>query len=393
MILPEILGWPGAVSGDPDGSPGGQTMTDQMLRTMPICYLEPMQQAGQLGLEIFTLQPAWGDFKKYLAANDIMIQGSTISNGSKFPGLKIMYQDLSPMSETYTNTYSPSALLSGIQEGLSGTAGELMYITGKNIRQNIDTAAKSENKTLAGVGGAVNDLLAGGEGLLGDVMGKDKAHQIMSAMTSGQKIDFPMMWKGSSFSASYDLSVRLYNPSPASDYYYSTLILAPMAAIMALALPKTALPPEGPVKPGTEGSDLTYQWPYLVKFTIPGLVRLDAAYISNVSVVKGGDVNDRAWNNRPNIIDIRLTISPLYNTMLLTTAEPTSQQPTLGRELDNMMLVKDEIDPGTIGSPNAYVPEKIQVENNSPFLGQTISSSSRFSLSPAEIAAGNDGTV
>jgi len=383
ITLPDILGWPGAVSGEPDGSPGGQTMTEQMMRSMPLCYLEPMKQHGELGLEIFTLQPAWDDFENYLNANEVDV-------GRNNKQLVAMYQDLSPMSETYTNTYSPSALLSGLTEGLSGTAGELMYLTGKNIEQNIASAAESENKTLSTIAGGAQDLLKSAEGLAAGVIGESSAAQMRHALLSGQKIDFPMMWKGSSFSASYDLSIRLYNPSPASDYYYGNLILGPLAALMALVLPKTAIDLTHPA--GMQ--DLTYQWPFLLRFTIPGLVKLDSCYISSMNVVKGGDVNDRAWNNRPNVVDIRLTISPLYNTMLMTTEIPSkSNQPTLLGELTNLYQRKQEIEPSTIGSPSEFISETEPIINNSPFQGQQTPTSSRFNLSPAEESAANNGRI
>jgi len=382
IILPDILGWPGSVSGDPDGSPGGQSMHDQILRTMPICYLEPMKQQGELGLEIFTVQPAWDDFEKYLNANEVGV-------GNNKDKLVVMYQDLSPLSETYTNTYSPSTLLSGLTEGLGGAAGELMYITGKNIEQNIDAAAKGKNKTLAEIAGGAQSLLAGAEKLAGDVIGRPAAAQLRSAMLSGQKIDFPMMWKGSGFSASYDLSIRLYNPSPASDFYYCNLILGPLAALMALVLPKTAIDLTHPA--GMQ--DLTYQWPFLVKFTVPGQAQLNAAYISNMSIVKGGDINDKSWNNRPNIIDIRLTISPLYNTMLMTTEIPSkSNQPTLLGELENLYQKKEEIEPSTIGSPSPFVDESLQptTSNNSPISPTQNTTPGRFNLSPAQQSAGSN---
>jgi len=386
IILPDILGWPGSVSGDPDGSLGGQSMTDQILRSMPVAYLQPMQQHGELGLEIFTLQPAWDEYSYYLGTQEIDV-------GNNKDKLKVMYQDISPMSETYTNTYSPSDILSSVSGGLGGVAGELLYITGKNIDQNIESLTKSKNALVSGAAGAAKDFLDTAEsavgGLIGGNAGTRIAHQMREALVKGQKIDFPMMWKGSSFAASYDLSIRFYNPSPASDYYYGNLILGPLAAILALTLPKTAIDLTNP----SSEQDLTYQWPFLLKFTIPGLVNLDAAYISNVSVVKGGDVNDRAWNNRPNIIDIRMTISSLYNTMLMTPDKPKkSQQPVLLTELENLYQKKLEIEPSTIGSPSPFVDESLQptTSNNSPISPTQNTTPGRFNLSPAQQSAGSN---
>jgi hypothetical protein len=176
------------------------------------------------------------------------------------------------------------------------------------------------------------------------------------------KIDFPMMWRGSSFSTSYSLMIRLYNPIAANDDYYERLIVAPLIALLAFVCPKS-----------DDGK--TWSYPFIMKFDIPGRASLKAAYCSNISVVKGGDVNDVAYNSRPNMIDINMTINPVHSVKLLSKTPITSDAPSLQNEVDDALktIIKkppigdengtdgDQEEPSTINSapvtPPATAPQ------------------------------------
>ena len=54
-------------------------------------------------------------------------------------------------------------------------------------------------------------------------------------------VDFPRVWAGSSFQSSSQITIRLYNPFPASDEAYYKFILAPIAILSTLAAPQSAL--------------------------------------------------------------------------------------------------------------------------------------------------------
>jgi len=345
MRVPEIIGWPGAINGENHDGPDGTKMADHILRTMPVAIIEPMVQKTSGGLEIYTLTNAWPEYKLFLESNGVDAGPGT--------SLQVIYQELGPTMETYTNSYQSSSILGGLSEGVSATAQELLFVSGKNVQQNIDAAAASGNAILSGAGKGANKVLDAGEAAVANLMGggpkgTEIANQMRTALVNGEKIDFPMMWKGSNWSAQYDFTVRLYNPCPGNQTMHENLIIAPMAALMALGLPKTA-----------GAKNLTYQWPFLVGLRIPGYVHLDAGYISNISVVKGGDVNDRAWNNRPGIVDIRLTISPLYSTMLLTQEDPVGNQPTLKKEIQNLRLDKSN----ELKSPFKWQPPLLAVSD------------------------------
>jgi hypothetical protein len=320
---PRIIGWPGAVT-DLHGGPKGTAMADHIIRTMPVAFITPSIQQTSAGMEIYTVAPDFGTYSTYMTEQGVNVSGCI---GGK---LTLIYQELGPMGETYTNSYSASSILGGLTEGISGVAQELLFASGKSGQQLLDAGAASDNKLISGAAGGANKVLDALESGAGKMFNEKVAHQLRTALVNGEKIDFPMMWKGSNWSAEYSFTVRLYNPQPANQEYHDTLIVAPLAALSALAMPRTS-----------GESNLTYQWPFLVKLKIPGYVHLDAGYIRDLTILKGGDVNDRAWNNRPSIVDIRLTIAPLYSTALLALGDTVGEQPTLKKEIDNLRLEKN----------------------------------------------------
>jgi len=333
-VLPEIIGWPGTMHDFPGviDAPSEAEMKYHILRTMPIALIHPMRQHTEMGLEVSKLEGIWGEYIEFLEANDVYAPTSQKATGYNNSGaLAVMFQDIAPFSETYTNQFSQSSILGSLENGILGnTAQEIMYYTGKNIPQGLETLSHQKGAA-GGVGRAGLAAQKGMTDILAKATGNQKkAESIVNALLSGQKIDFPMMWRSSAFSAQYDLTIRLYNPMPNDEDMYGTLIVAPLIALMALALPKQVSK--------DNSLDFTYQWPFLVKLVIEGVVQLDAGYVSSLTVVKGGDVNDRSWIGRSNIVDLRMTINPLYNVSLMSKNDPTSDCPTLKREKTQLMV-------------------------------------------------------
>ena len=376
--LPKYIGWPGIPErpGDVPFDNGiedtpDRIMTDMekiVLKTMPIAYITPCVPSTGAGLEIYHLDPGagWDEYKKYLANLEIIPYGS-------FQGLKVLYQDLSPIGETYSNEFSQSSILGALSEGVSSTIQEMQFVTNKNLKQMVEAGKKSENSWVAGASGLTDDFIKddGGasKGLQKMGVGQTASNQIVNAVVSGEKIGFPLMWKGSSYSAQYDLSIRLFCPSSKNGTLYNKLIVGPMAALLALALPRT-----------TAAKDLTYNLtyksPFVIKLKIPGILDLQAGYVSNISVLKGGDVNDRAWNqdingimtSRVNIVDVKLTVNPLYNVAPMHLKIPQqTEQPSLTNEVNVMKSEETTINPNPKApGPLITNPDTVTSRNSVP---------------------------
>ncbi len=304
MLIPEIIGEP-EYAERPDGGPIITAQTELARQTFPIVYLTPTapSKADTGTLEVYKGDPGKGAelFKQIMDAVNVdsskVVVSGLSSEGTSIgikAGLKVMINYISPFSETYTNNYSQNTTLANLASGSFGEniQDTLRILTGgKTLSESSDTVKKIEEgaASLAQKAG----MSAEGSKTLASVMANPNA-----------KLDFPMMWRGSSYSAAYEISIRLINSFPNSDKTYEDRILAPLAALMAFVLPIS----------GSQ-TGVSYETPLMCQFKVPGLVYLQDAFVSNMSVVKGGDVNDISWTYRPNIIDIRMSIQSLRNTM------------------------------------------------------------------------------
>jgi len=54
----------------------------------------------------------------------------------------------------------------------------------------------------------------------------------------------------------------------------------------------------------------------MVKASCTGLFNINAGYIASLDVIKGGEFNSLRWDQKPRMVDIKITISDLYNTMV-----------------------------------------------------------------------------
>jgi hypothetical protein len=147
--------------------------------------------------------------------------------------------------------------------------------------------------------------------------------KMIGSLAAGSRIDFPMVWKSSSFQPSYTMTVRLYNPDPTSKSMTKKYIIGPIAAIMLLGIPISE-----------DGS--TYSWPYLHRVDSPGIYELDPAYIQNITIIKGGDQQQIAYNQRLGIVDVRIDFGSLFSSMLASNKRTTKTRPTLRKYLRSM---------------------------------------------------------
>lgn len=363
---PEYIGWPGAadeekvlevMAGYPTSYP--ESMEDQIKKTMPIVYIQPCIQSFAAGLELYTLDPGegWNKYKEYLKASGVEI------NSQMGDRLKIIYNNVSSLGESYSSNFSQSSLSSMMESTASQGLQDIISIMGNGggLEEVGKNAQKSENefiKKLGDLGIAGLDKAKKGINSIDNARTRNIAQQLFNvAKDPTARLDFPLMWRSSNYSASYNLNIRLYNPNPANNDQYGSLIVASLGALLGLCLPVA----------GEDNDDL-YRWPFICKVEIPGLMRMDAAYVSNISVVKGGDVNDLSWNQkwiRPNLIDMQLTLSPLYNVMIMSKVNSASKErPTLKKELEVMM--------GETKDPNIPITTAPAEQQNDTTISRTI---------------------
>jgi len=306
------------------GMPPGTHVSDNvMLNSMPTAEITPCEPKFSKGLSLFTLDPGKGleKYQEILKSVGFSVTG---------PSIKVAYLADSFPTDTFNNDYGETFLDKFAQVASSGL-GDLAQIAGW-------TNAEQAKSQMDNIGQAIGGkAYTAGKGFVGDklksVMGAlspsnqkmaKSVGKTMESMLTGGRIDFPQVWKNSSFQPSYSMTIRLYNPDPSSDEATKRYIVGPIAALVSLGVPKV----------GEDAS--TYKWPLMCKIKSPGLYELPAAYINSIAVIKGGDQQSIAYNQNMAMCDVRIDFGSLYNSILAgaNSSNFSADRPTLGSYLE-----------------------------------------------------------
>ncbi len=305
-----------------------EVTVDKALRSMMILFIKPAQPiysgiSGDKG-NLFTMDTATGleKYKKILSANDIKKQLVTEN------GIQVAVQFENSISESWSHEYSDS-MFESMMQGFGSSAAEVKAVTGKDIFHGGADIMSDMGKTLSDAvgGGGIGSIAsglgkfgAGAANKAGDYMdGQDKNSLLSKAskLATGSQVDFPMIWRGSSYSPSYSFTVRLYCPDMWDDNSYNTRVIEPLAHLLAFMCPESE-------------NDLTFTFPLLVQVKCPGMFMIDAGYISNMDVVKGGEGGDISYDQRAGTVDVRFTVNSLYSTMITKSSfNAQEERPTL----------------------------------------------------------------
>jgi len=265
-----------------------------------------------------------------------------------------------PYTETFTNTLQNVTLLGMAAEAMMNNSLFKMAVAAKASGINIPAILSDVGRNVLGAdneamgklntnldkinqatrngeaGKAVENLLKGTKAENMSSIFSTLTNMMVDMLAKGGKPIFPMVWWDSSFSAGYNFSVRLYNPNPANKQYHIDRIITPLAALEACVLPSGL----------GSNSGLTYESPLYFDILCPGLFRLPSVMITNMSVVKGGDDNAIAFNHRPGVIDVRFTITPVYDKRLILANKEADYNQY--QDFEEMMLERDKSEPDSV---------------------------------------------
>lgn len=311
--------------------PGNYVSSHVIEESMPIAMITPCKPKATMGMTVFTLQPAWTEYNN-------LLKPLGFERADKESPVKVAFLADNFPTDSFTNEYGES-FLQKITDVTSQGIREIMQITGteslsgamKRITGGAESVAKAiESKKISGIFEAA---ARGGEMARKAITAVEgtRGGGTLSALLTGARVDFPQLWKNSGFTPSYTMTVRLYNPNPGSKRSTEEFIIGPLAVLLCLAVPRSS-----------EGN--TYRWPFFQKVSAPGIYNLNPSMITNISVIKGGDQQQIAFNQRLGIVDVRIDFGSLFNTMLVE--EGTTKQesrPTLYSYLDALRQTKGEI--------------------------------------------------
>ena len=312
ITLQDVFGYP------PDNL---EPRTNLMIRkSMPLVKFFPSVPAFAGGLDLFHLTTAWNEYTGLLAENDYF------TPNSPGQGIKMAFLADNFPTDTFTNEYGENFL----QKFTSATSEMASSLTQTLGAETVGEAWDNMSKGIAS-GGKFGEYISSGMNMMGDfasalkhgagnmpVLGNVTSGGItlLDRLAAGSRIDFPMVWKSSGFQPSYSLTVRLYNPFPQSLEATRKFIIGPIVAIMLMGVPRAQ-------------DSQTYTWPFLHRIECPGIFHLDPGFISNITVVKGGDQQQISLQQRLSVVDIRIDIGSLYSSMLGSSSKVTSRRPTV----------------------------------------------------------------
>ncbi|MCK5015881.1 MAG: hypothetical protein KAS32_02320 [Candidatus Peribacteraceae bacterium] len=268
------------------------------------------------GLQLYSLEAGGGAY-----AEELKTVGVTHDENSP---LYVAFLNDTSITESFSNDFGESKF-EAINTMASDTLGELKYITGTGTGRvkDITDSAQSFMRD----SGALGKLFGGMAGIAGtagqelqDFMNTRAAG--LGNVMLGDKADFPMIWKNSSYSPSYSMTIRLHNPYPTNNQAHLKFIIEPLAKLMVLSLPRSS-------------SASTFTFPFACSVVCPGLFRLKSGFISSLEVIKGGDGQDIAFTQRPATMDIRITFTDLYNSMIIGDSSD-DRRPTLGDYIEDL---------------------------------------------------------
>lgn len=300
-----------------------------MINSMPFFEVTPCLPNFEQGLNLFSINPDVNNYKKILANHGYGITTMPIRFAfiaDNFPTDSFVNDYGETFLQKFTDVASQGmsqiAQMTGSRSGTEAgrKIGQHMLQADKDIEGVLGdffgAVGRTAISTASGINQAINSdavksLIGGG----GDVLNK---------MVAGQRVDFPQVWRNSSFTPSYTATVRLYNPNPKSIESTRRHIIGPIAVLLCLALPRS-----------DNGS--TYSWPFFHKIRSSGIYNLSPAVITNVTVVKGGDQQQIAFNQRMGIVDVRVDFTSLYNSLLVEEKGRRSKnRPTLYSYLQSL---------------------------------------------------------
>ncbi len=295
-----------------------------MLNSMPTAIITPCEPNFSKGLSLFTLNREKG-LKKYKEILNHV--GFNVTRES----IEVAYLADSFPTDTFNNEYGETFLDKFAQVASSGLgdiaqiAGWTNYTDAKEHMTNLGKAIPFGETA----GAAVNKLMSMGSDSIAKMSPRNQKMlkgmgKTMQSLVTGARVDFPQVWKNSSFNPSYSMTIRLYNPNPANPASTRRYIVGPIAALVALAVPSVA-----------EDSS-TYKWPLLCKVRSKGIYHLNAAYINSIAIIKGGDQQSIAYNQNLAMCDVRIDFGSLYNSILAggKSNKLSADRPTLGSYLE-----------------------------------------------------------
>jgi hypothetical protein len=320
------------------GLPPSSYVSDSVLfNSLPVIRVSPQKPKISAGLTLFTLESAQIEYNNILSHLGFKLEQPN-------DPLRIVFSADTLPVDTFSNDYTET-FLQQMTNAASQGLGQIAQIAGANTATEAIKKLAGEAKKAAEGEGMVKGFIRSGaqtgakltteiEDLVGNLRSQGGvfggAAAIVNKMWAGHRVDFPKVWGNSSYTTSFSINVKLFNPRPNNNDYARQYLIGPLAALLCLALPRT-------------DDGFTYNWPFFQKVEAPGFINLIPAAITNITVTKGGDAHQMAYTKTLGIIDVNIGFTSLFETMLLEDPDGVihTQRPTVKNYIENLYKNKD----------------------------------------------------
>ncbi len=326
--LDSIIGLPPDIGGDiyELASVGAEFNGVNYLKgaAFPILHLIP-QQIETAGIQGYTLQNYIDEYSKDLSRYNITMPDSNI--------IKVACMADNLPSESFSNTFGESNIFGGLNSASEGLR-EFMFMMGgtKSALGKADNIGTMADEKLGNE--AYTTMKEAGIAAFNKLPGNiQNAASMAGNLAMGQRANFPLVWKSANFQPTMSFTVKLYNPAPGDNAITKQYIVDPLIALLLFVIPRS-------------DNGMTYEWPFLCKFSMPGILQEYAGYVSNISVIKGGNERSIGFNQRMGLMELKLDMGILYPTMINSAQPPSinSHTPTLKDYYMSLLLEKPIMD-------------------------------------------------
>ena len=201
------------------------------------------------------------------------------------------------VSESFSNSSGDSQLASAANS-MSDVARELQFLLGNVGLPTGFNKDEALEKTMQTVDEIASKYLNDNQ-LLKDI-GKQ-----FGTVAMGGKLIFPEIWQDSTFTKSYNISMKLRTPDGDKLSWFMN-IYVPLCHLICLAAPKQS-------EDGVSG----YVSPFLVRAFYRGLFNCNMGLITDLNITKG---KEGAWtiDGLPTEVDVDITLKDLYSALSIT---------------------------------------------------------------------------
>ncbi len=212
--------------------------------------------------------------------------------------------------DVITNSYGESTFQE-VNNTIGSLARDFAYLSGGNwdaFKKMLSSSLKEMFGPFGEVAtfmGSTLDKILGAIPMTSELRQKF-ANSFAGQLLSGKRVDVPKVWHDSTCSMTYNMKIRL-SASIENRQELIDMVITPLTMLLVMSAPR---------------ADRTYmyRWPWVLNVNIKGHGYIPMGVVTEIQVLRPGDLQIFTHQGRFLNIDVILSIQPIYNTLFTYTA-------------------------------------------------------------------------